>query len=266
VVARAARELLAAVRLPRRLGMRDELALGGVADITNRGPLDRLLLSELAHDDLTLSVRVALNEALYLRREPPMREPPGALALLLDSGVRLWGTPRVLATAVALALIARDKQHSEIMAWRSCGRQLHPLDLLSRQGLTQHLAALEPNAHAGESLSAFASAASENAQNQSVLITHRDALADPEFRRALADHPASLGFIATVDGAGKFELHAMPLAHRAPLCEADLDLAEVFGERIAIPVIKTEVDLNLPAIFGVSPFPFLMPLSGSVNF
>lgn len=266
VVARAARELLAAVRLPRRLGMRDELALGGVADITNRGPLDRLLLSELAHDDLTLSVRVALNEALYLRREPPMREPPGALALLLDSGVRLWGTPRVLATAVALALIARDKQHSEIMAWRSCGKQLHPLDLLSRNGLTQHLAALENTAHAGESLPAFGSAASENAQNQSVLITHRDALADPEFRRALADHSATLGFIATVDGAGKFELHAMPLAHRPPLCEADLDLAAVFDERTATSVIKTEVDVNLPAIFGVSPFPFLMPLSGSVNF
>src|SRR5688572_19839925 len=89
-VARAARELMAAVRLPRRLGEREQLAIGGVADITNRGPLDRLLLSELAHDDVTLAVRVALNEALYLRREPPMREPPGTLALLLDSGVRLW--------------------------------------------------------------------------------------------------------------------------------------------------------------------------------
>ena len=31
-------------------------------------------MSELAHDDLTLSARVALNEALYLRREPPVRE------------------------------------------------------------------------------------------------------------------------------------------------------------------------------------------------
>ena len=39
------------------------------SDISNRGPLDRLLLSESAHDDLTLAVRIALNEALYLRRE-----------------------------------------------------------------------------------------------------------------------------------------------------------------------------------------------------
>jgi len=42
---------MAAVRLPRRLAQREELAVGGISDITNRGPLDRLLLSELAHDD-----------------------------------------------------------------------------------------------------------------------------------------------------------------------------------------------------------------------
>jgi hypothetical protein len=265
-IARAARELMAAVRLPRRLGEREQLAIGGVSDITNRGPLDRLLLSELAHDDLTLSVRVALNEALYLRREPPMREPPGTLALLLDSGVRLWGVPRVLATAVALALIARDKQHSEILAWRAQGKQLKPVDLLSRNGLTQHLGALEPAAHAGESVPAFAEAASGNAQSQSVLITHRDALNDPEFRRALADHPAAPGFIATVDRDGRFELHALPLAHRPAVCEADLDLKSVFDEHTPLPPIKIEVDPDLPAIFGISPFPFLLPITGKVDF
>lgn len=265
-VARAARELMAAVRLPRRLAEREQLAIGGVADITNRGPLDRLLLSELAHDDLTLSVRVALNEALYLRREPPMREPPGVLAMLLDSGVRLWGVPRALATAVALALIARDKQHSEILAWRAHGKQLQPVDLLSRKGLTQHLGVLETAAHAGDSVRAFAEAASAGEGNQSVIITHRDALGDPEFRRALADNPAAPGFIATVDRDGHFELHAMPLAHRPPICEADLDLASVFDESVGVTPIKTEVDPDLPAIFGVSPFPFLLPVAGMVDF
>ncbi|HTV40092.1 MAG TPA: hypothetical protein VMF08_05935 [Candidatus Sulfotelmatobacter sp.] len=265
-VSRAARELMAAVRLPRRLAEREQLAIGGVADITNRGPLDRLLLSELAHDDLTLSVRVALNEALYLRREPPMREPPGALALLLDSGVRLWGVPRALAAAVALALIARDKQHSEILAWRAHGKQLQPVDLLSRNGLMQHLSALEPTAHAGDSMQAFADAASVNADTQSVLITHRDALADPEFRRALADNPTAPGFIATVDRDGRFELHAMPLAHRPPICEADIDLASVFDENVGVTPIRREVEPDLPFIFGISPFPFLLPVTGRMDF
>jgi hypothetical protein len=264
-VARAARELVAAVRLPRRLGEREQLAIGGVADITNRGPLDRLLLSELAHDDLTLAVRVALNEALYFRREPPMREPPGTLALLLDSGVRLWGVPRVLATAVALALVARDKQHSEVLAWRAQGKQLQPVDLLSRNGLTQHLGALETGAHPGEALPAFSNAVPPAGQNQTVLITHRDALDDPEFRRALAEHPAAPGFIAAVDRTGRFELHAMPFTRRPPLCEADLDLAAIFDENTGVAPIKLEVEPGLPAIFGVRPFPFLLPLAGKVN-
>ncbi len=265
-VARAARELMAAVRLPRRLGEREQLAIGGVADITNRGPLDRLLLSELAHDDLTLSVRVALNEALYLRREPPMREPPGSLVLLLDSGVRLWGVPRVLAAAVALALIACDKQHTELLAWRAHGKQLQALDVLSRHGLAQHLGALEPSAHAGEALPAFAEAVSPGAHTQSVLITHRDALGDPEFRRALAATPTAPGFVATVDRDGRFELHALPLAHRPALCEADLDLPSVFDEPVVVSPMKTEVDPNLPAIFGLSPCPLLLPLAGKVDF
>ena len=265
-IGRAARELMAAVRLPRRLGERENLAVGGLADITNRGPLDRLLLSELAHDDLTLSVRVALNEALYLRREPPMREPPGTLSVLMDSGIRLWGVPRVLAASIALALVARDKQHHELQIWRAHGKDLKPVDLLSRNGLIEHLGALEPRAHAGESLPAFAKGASSGPQNQSVLVTHPDALADPEFRRALAENPDAPGFVATVDREGKFELHSLPLARRPALCEADLDLDSIFAEPARAATLKTGVEPDLPAIFGVSPFPLLLPLAGKIEF
>jgi hypothetical protein len=265
-LARAARELMAAVRLPRRLGEREQLAIGGVADITNRGPLDRLLLSELAHDDLTLSVRVALNEALYLRREPPMREPPGALTLLIDSGVRLWGTPRALATAVALALIARDKQHSEIRAWRAASPGLDPLDLLSREGLTQFLSKLGAEAHPGKSIAAFAEAVSKTPNNQSVLITHPDTLADPEFRRVLSEYPDAFGFAATIDRNGRFEMHALPLGRRAPFCEADLDLNAIFEQQPKVSITNDKIDPTLPAIFGIRPFPFLLPLAGKVEF
>ena len=262
---RAARELMAALRLPRHLAETEQLAIGGVADITNRGPLDRLLLSELAHDDLTLSVRVALNEALYLRREPPMREPPGALLLLLDSGVRLWGVPRVLATAVELALIAREKQHAHIRASRAHKTRLADVDLLSRNGLTQHLGTLETEAQPGPSLPAFAALTAAAPQSQSVLITHRDTLTDPEFRRAISEHSSAVGFIATVDREGHFELHALPLSHRPPLCAADLDLDAVFAT-VKTPPVKVRLDSALPAIFSVQPFPFLLPVTGPADY
>jgi hypothetical protein len=262
-VARAARELLAAIRLPRRLGEPEELAGAGVADLSNRGPLDRLLLSELAHDDLTLAVRVALNEALYLRREPPRREAPGTLALLLDSGVRLWGVPRVLSTAVALALIAREKSSSTILQWRAHGRELIPIDLLSRTGLMQHLGSLETEAHPGDALAPFLAAMPGGAETQGLLITHRDTLHDPQFRQALSG--LSLGFIATVERDGRFELHSLPLSQRHPLCRAQLDLAEVFPSPSGASRAATPVDATAPAIFGVKPFPFLLPLAGKID-
>src|SRR5205814_4588581 len=236
----------------------------GVADITNRGPLDRLLLSELAHDDLTLAARIALNEALFLRREPPQREPPGALALLLDSGVRLWGVPRVLAAAVALALIAREKQQTRVEVWRAHGKQLTPVDLLSREGLMEHLGALEIEAHCGEALAAFARARLPDLDTQSVLISHPDTLTDPEFRRALGGNSPGPDFIATLDRTGQFDLHAMPLARRPPVCQAELDLEALYGAPV-VPLINAALALNLPAIFGVSPFPILLPFRGRLD-
>src|SRR5262249_7407213 len=143
-VGRLARHLMAAVTLPRAVSDREDLPLGGVSDISNRGPLDRLLLSELAHDDLTLAVRVATGEALYLRREQPPRTPPRERVLLLESGIRTWGVPRVFATAVALALTATTDTHTDVVCYRAAGGGVLPVDLTTRQGLIEHLGALEP--------------------------------------------------------------------------------------------------------------------------
>jgi hypothetical protein len=106
----------------------------------------------------------------------------------------------------------------------------------------------------------------DDSQGQSVLVTHPDALADPDFRRALSQTAANPGFVAIVDREGHFELHALPLAHRPPVCQADLDLDAVFAKNVGVELIKTNIDPNLPAIFGVSPFPFLLPARGRLDF
>src|SRR4029077_1254713 len=93
-VAQIARNLLAAIHIPRALAAPLELPVGGVSDLSNRGDLDRLLISELAHDDLTPATRIALNEALYLRREAPVSTPPRGRIVMIDTGIRLWGIAR----------------------------------------------------------------------------------------------------------------------------------------------------------------------------
>ena len=267
-LARATYELMAAIRLPRRLIDRDELAIGGVADLSNRGPLDRLVLSELAHDDLTLATRVALNEALYLRREPPECELPSTLAVLVDSGVRLWGVPRIFAVAVALALIARERKKI-ISTWRAHGAEVVPVNLLTRPGLLQHLAALETASHPGQALPAFAQArlrdqTDRRGVDDALLITERRTLEDFDFRRALqTDH--KLSFIATVDRDGTFELHSMPLAHRPPICAARLELKALFDPPPSVELVARTRDPRLPLIFACRPFPILLPVHGKLE-
>ena len=266
-IARAALNLLAAIRLPRALGQRDELALGGTSDITNRGPLDRLLLSELAHDDLTLSVRLALNEALYLRREPPANEPPMELVLLLDSGIRLWGRPRVLATAAALAFLALDRPCHRAVCWRAREGRVEPVNLLSHSGLEEHLAVLDTTTHPGAALAAFEAAIPSSDSVQSILITHPECLEDMEFRRALAQTRQGPGYIATVDRTGRFEVHLVPLRRASPVCSAQLDVEAIFKPRArpAPPVVRTP-PTALPAFLSVRPFPVRVPLPNAPKF
>ena len=151
-LARLAKRLLAAIHIPRNLNEPEDLPLGGITDIAPRGPLDRLLLSELAHDDLTLAVRVAMNEALYLRRESPPRTPPHQRHILLDSGLRLWGLPRLYATADGLAMTAHSDPHMNVQVYRPAGPGLDGVVMNTAEGLRTPLGALDQRLHPGDAL------------------------------------------------------------------------------------------------------------------
>jgi hypothetical protein len=241
-VARLARALRAAVHVPRPVEREDELPLGGVSDIANRGPLDRLLVSELAHDELTFAVRVATGEALYLRREAPPRAPAGGRALLVDVGVRLWGSARSLAAAVALALGATAGK-GRVRTWRAQNAGLVEVDLRGRGGLEKLLGRLETSPHPGPLLRPFLAAADAGdgpaRRGDLVLVTHEDALADKELDLALAALRPDLErggrarglYVATVDGEGCYRLRLVTARGRRLLQEARLDLQALLAPR-----------------------------------
>ncbi|MBI3099255.1 MAG: hypothetical protein HYY93_13595 [Planctomycetes bacterium] len=263
-LARLAHDLMAAVHVPRPVSEREEIPVGGVSDITNRGPLDRLLLSELANDDAILAVRLALNEALFTRRESPPGLPPRRRALLLDCGVRLWGLPRLFATAVALALTATTRRDEEVPAWRSSAGGVERIDLTTREGLIDHLGRLEAAPHPGASLRPFLEAAeSPDTPVDAVLVTHADAASDPDFLRELDGIDRRPLFLATVARDGAFRLSEVTPWGRKSVREAVLSLRDVLpppepSDRAA-PLVARDRRPDLPLIFGVEPFPLYLP-------
>lgn len=261
-LSRLARNLAAVVQLPRTINDSDELPVGGVSDLTNRGSLDRLLISELAHDDLMLATRIALNEALYLRREIQPNYPPERCHVLIDSGLRMWGVPRVFAAAVALALAASAEKQTTLSAYRASESTLIPVDLATRDGLIAHLGELEPEANPGLALPEFFDhiTRSESA-GDAVLITTETVVNDPEFQLALdaIEHPKF--YLATVNRDGGFELWLYGQRGRKRYHQLKLDLDQILTapQSSKQSLINSEADIQFPAIFRVAPFPFRLP-------
>jgi hypothetical protein len=260
---RLARDLMAAVHIPRPVLAWHDLPVGGLSDLANRGPLDRLLLSELANDDLTLAVRVALNEALYLRREVPPAQPRTRRAVLVDAGIRMWGVGRVFATATALALGATCHRREEFLAFRPSGADIAAIDLTTREGLIGHLAALQTEPHPGLALRRFLDAARHDEQSSdAILVTHRDCLSDPHFRRLLPSDDEPL-YCATVDAEGRFQLLSRARGGWSVIREAVLNLEALLepapSEVVVQPLLGPDRVRDLPAIFHADPFPLLLP-------
>lgn len=262
-VVRLARQLLGSFSLPRRLGDPDDLPDGGFSEISNRGTLDRLLPSELAHDDLTLAVRVALREALYFQRESPPRTPPQRRLVLLDAGVRLWGIPRVFVTAVGLAAACRSETHGRVAVFRTQGSDIAPVDFSRREGLVAQLAALDDGWQPGPALATLRRVGSQGPDEAEILlVTAEDVLDDPEFQASLTPLAEPALFVATVNRAGRFRLQVRTKRGRRLLSEAQFELERLLAPtpRKPLPLQRGGAPADLPAICREPKFPLLLPV------
>jgi hypothetical protein len=256
-IARVAKQLLAVAALPRRLDSLDPYHTGGFSDISNRGSMERLLISELANDDLTLAVRVAMNEALYLRREVPPSSPKNHRAVLIDAGIRSWGVPRVFATAVALALMAGTSKGGTYSCFRAKQEGIERGDLATRDGLVKHLKVLEAELHAAAAVPAYLREIQSDADHvEPIFVMTDDALADDAVQQALRRADLPQLFVATVNREGVFRLAERGKHGMKVLREARIDIDDLFRERTSIIVNGDSTDL--PAIFAQEPFPLML--------
>lgn len=261
--ARLAQSVLAMLQIPSGSDHAADTFIGGINDIAPRGPLDRLLLSELSHDDLTLSVRIALGEALYLRREMPPRPRPRERRVLLDIGLRMWGIPRVYAIAVGMALAALNEPNLATNLFTSAGDAIAPARIDKAESLIELLSRLDTHAHFGgglELLNAARDRSPAAAEQELVLVTCRDAWADPEFQRQLA--AAALGeyFVIQVERDGELTIARHTPAGQSILKHARLDVANILKPSLARRPTKAALcdrsrEEVLPAIFQMGSFP-----------
>lgn len=260
-LARIAQSLSAVVQLPRPISDPQEMPMGGYSDIANRGTFDRLLITELAQDPDVLAIRVALNEALYLRRESPPRQPPRRRAIFLDTSIRLWGLPRVFGNALTLAFAMQSDGTAEVEVLTWSESQLQDARLDSKESLIDLLGRLDPAAQSIQAVSEFLARFDDGGDTDLVIITHPRVWSDPDFQRGIMKTSGAAYFLATIDGDGHYELSTYGPAGHRELQRAKLDLEKLLAgstDQKSPDQLLRNRDKSLPLILRQTPFPLRM--------
>lgn len=261
IVAKAAQELMAAADLPRLNRRQAGTPDGGYGDIANRGSLDRLLLSELANDNDVLAVRLAMNEAMYLQRQPSTVKEKQHQLVLIHSGVRSWGIPRLLATSFALAVAASCDNDTTFHCYRSADEDCLPVFLDSAEGIKEHLIELPTSLHPGASLPKFLKEIYTGSlrTNPPLLILEPSEFFDPQFQRDLLQTSIDSWIVGMVDRMGGLQLLNWSHNGKQILRNIQLNVPELLEEAKSIE--QSFSDSELPAIVHLDSLPLRIPAS-----
>jgi hypothetical protein len=279
--AAVARRAIAMMNFPGRFGTPRDLPVGGIADITNRGSIDRLLPGELAWDDLVLAARLVHNEALYFRREIPPQDVALSHTVLLDRGLRLWGTGRVFSLGVALGLrhhpaLNGPGETFEVVA--ATAEAFEYLDLSTPAGVRAALEILVPAPGPEAFLGSWWDAA-QIVDDPSIpdltFITAKEHLEEPATRGLLGEIAAWIQAkggrcrVIALSREGALEAQAWSPGGNRVLFRGELDLDEILqtsptaaAPSASPPPLRAKADplqAILP-IYALERLPFLFPL------
>lgn len=262
-IASLAKHIMAALRIPMHTQGSSDQPYGGISDITNRGSYDRLLLTELAHDDHTLLARLANNEALYLQREQPPHHPKKKRIILADVTLKMWGLPKVFAVSAAIACTMNTKHKEIVEGFALKGNEFTGVDFSTAEGVWASLEMMDHSLNCFAALEAFC-AKPASAKMDSVFITRNEVLHDVSFQKILFAYPDALSFLLGIDRVGQLHFYSVTKGKTKLLSTAKFDLEEILSPKKELRPgkKKTSQPACLPQFFSLSQAPLLFPAAG----
>ena len=206
------------------------LPLGGVADLTNKGDFDKLLVSEFANDDAVFMSRIANNEALYIRREVPPESDKFVRLLLIDCSLKNWGTPKILAFASAFAIAKHPKTDIEckIVVMGNGYKEIAGETISDViDGLNNLGTKLDVAPAFRELLNEY----TDVKHSEVFLITSEDALASADMHRALNDNHDKVNYIITAETEGRLNFYRIQNRGRKLIQQICLPLEELWTKK-----------------------------------
>ncbi|MDR6923020.1 hypothetical protein [Chryseobacterium sp. 2987] len=245
------------LKIPMRHLSPGEQPIGGISDMTNKGELHRMLLSEFANEDDVFMNRVANNEALYIQREIPPEENIFERIILIDTSIKNWGTPKVLAFASAIAVIKHPKAHSECKVF-ALGQTIVPVSLDKVEEVVENLNHVSPVLESSQALEKFFEEDHKEKDLEVFFITHQDNLANHKLQKVINENRDRLKFLVTTSADGELNFYKHHKGTRKHIQKILLPLKELWANppqrRSKAPQDsrngkKTDLPLNYPILF-----------------
>lgn len=225
--------------------------LGGVSDLTNKGNYDRLLLSEFANDDLVLLSRLANNEALFLHREVPPASDDFERIILIDASLKNWGTPRLLAYALALAIGKHPKTDIRCRVF-AVGKKYVPVYYNDVDEVIESLGHMDTGLHAAAGLQQFFESIDTAKRIEVLFISGEEACKHAEVQKVTYDYYRYFQYWFMITATGAIDVYKRSHNSKKAIQHIQLPLQQLWQ--------KSSVLKDIPVAEVVS----AVPVRGSV--
>lgn len=245
------RRIWSGLNIPFHNVLPSDQPLGGISDISNKGHYDQLLTSEFANDDLLFLSRLANNEALYLRREVPPSSEKFERIILIDSSIRNWGTPRVIAHAIRVAIARHPKTDMQCTAY-AIGNGWAELKHETTEDIADGLLHLDTAADAAAGLMQFFREHKLSSRAEVLFISNPFACQTAPMQEALAELRPKFHYWIMTEANGQVEVFRLRKNNRKLLQQFVLPLETLWKkpprpDPESKPVHDTR--LNYPILF-----------------
>lgn len=258
-IGRLIRRIWSGLTIPFHNTLPSAQPVGGVSDLSNKGDYDRLLISEYANDDLLFLSRLANNEALYLQREVPPEQNERERIILIDVSLKNWGTPKVLAHALMLAIARHPKTDIRCRAF-VIGSGYREIFFGSVKGVIEGIQHAQPILNPAAGLQKFLDEY-PGQNSEIVLISVAGVLKQPAMQKVMQDNQQRIQYRLLTDNEGHISVYKRMQNSLRFIQTIQLPLEELWKPR-SRPTVSATVPL--PASENEE-FPLLFPPQNNIR-
>lgn len=217
------------------------------------------MISEFANDEDVFISRIANNEALYIEREIPPQQDKITRIFLIDVSLKNWGTPKILAYAVSIAILKHPKNEIDCKFY-IVGNTYHEIELSDIEQVVKNMNHLSGIIDASAGLEHFFADHQKIKNSEIFLLTSVNAMQMTAVQKTIANNRELLSFLVLSDLEGHIHLYRYKNQNKKHIQTLALPLENLWERKTNAVRKKTAPKQELLKV------PILYPVSNSNSY